>query len=109
VNTSDSKVELLFDVEHSTALPPVWRERALERLHDRLTDGVLRVVAHEERSQYLNRRAALRRLGDLLAQATAPPPRARRPTKPSRGAVQRRLDAKRRRARLKQDRRPPAD
>lgn len=109
VNTSDSRVELLFDVARSAALPPVWRDRALHHLSDRLTDGVLRVVAHEERSQYLNRRAALRRLGDLLAEATAPPPRARRPTKPSRGAVQRRLDAKRRRAQLKQHRRPPAD
>jgi ribosome-associated protein len=107
VNTSDSRVELLYDVAGSPSLPPVWRQRALERLADRLTDGVVRVVAQDERSQYLNRKAALRRLGELLAEATAPPPRPRRATRPSRAAVQRRLDAKRHRSQTKQQRRPP--
>lgn len=109
VNVSDSRVELLFDVAASTSLPPVWRDRALERLADQLTDGVLRIVAHDERSQYQNRRIALRRLSEVLARATAPPPRPRRPTKPSRASVQRRLDTKRRRGQLKKDRRAPQD
>lgn len=109
VNTTDSRVELIFDVAGSTALPPVWRDRVLERLADELTDGVLRVVAQEERSQYQNRRAALRRLGEVLAQASAPPPRPRRATRPSRTSVERRLDAKRRRSQVKRDRRPPAE
>lgn len=109
VNVSDSRVELLFDVAASTSLPPVWRDRALERLANQLTDGVLRIVAHDERSQYQNRRTALRRLSEVLARATAPPPRPRRPTKPSRASVQRRLDTKRRRGQLKKDRRAPQD
>lgn len=109
VNTTDSRVELLFDVAGSRALPATWRQRALARLADRLDDGVLRVVAQEERSQHLNRQTARRRLAQLLTEATAPPPRPRRPTKPSKASVQRRLDAKRRRARVKQDRRPPTD
>ena len=109
VNTTDSRVELLFDVASSPSLPPIWRDRALDRLADRLSDGVLRVVAQAERSQHLNRQAALRQLTQLLVEATAPPPRPRRPTKPSRAAKQRRLDAKRRRGELKQHRRRPAD
>jgi ribosome-associated protein len=107
VNTSDSRVELLFDVARSTSLPTAWRERALQRLAPRLQDGVLRIVSDQERSQLLNRRAASERLGELLRQATAPPPRPRRPTKPARGATERRLASKRRQSQRKQDRRRP--
>jgi ribosome-associated protein len=105
VNTTDSRVELLFDVARSPSLPDVWRRRAVERLGDRLVDGVLRVTASAERSQYLNRRAAEQRLADTLRAATAPPARPRRPTKPSRNAVERRLTAKRRRSEIKRRRR----
>jgi ribosome-associated protein len=109
VNTTDSRVELLFDVERSSSLPAVWRRRALDRLGDRLVDGVLRVTAQEERSQHLNRRAAEQRLADALREATAPPPRPRRPTRPSRGAVERRLSAKKKRSETKRARRVGPD
>ena len=59
VNTADSRVELTFDVEATTALGPVQRARALERLAPRLVDGVLTISASEERSQLRNREAAL--------------------------------------------------
>ncbi len=106
VNTTDSRVELLFDVARSTALGPIQRSRALERLADRLVEGVLTVVASEQRSQYLNREAARERLAKTLAAAIAPPPPRRRPTRPSRAAIERRLADKRRRARTKRLRRP---
>lgn len=106
VNTADSRVELSFDVASSAALPEHLRRRAMARLAPRLVDGVLTVTASEHRSQLQNRRAAAGRLAKLLADAIAPPPPPRRPTRPSRGAVERRLAAKRRRARTKQDRRP---
>jgi len=106
VNTADSRVELRLDVATTTALGPVLRARALERLGDRLVDGVLTVTASEERSQFRNREIALERMASILADAIAPPPRARRPTKPSRGAVERRIAAKKRRARIKRLRRP---
>jgi ribosome-associated protein len=105
VNTADSRVELVFDVSKSTALGPVQRSRALERLRAKLVDGVLTIVAAEERSQLRNREAARERLATTLAKAIAPPPRPRRPTKPSRNAVERRLATKRRRATTKQLRR----
>lgn len=106
VNTADSRAELSYDVARSTALGPVERSRALERLAPRLVDGVVTVSAAEHRSQLRNREAAEARLIALLREATAPPPRARRRTRPSRGAVESRLAAKRRRGEVKRLRRP---
>ena len=107
VNTTDSRVELSYDVTGSPSLPEPLRARALDRLADRLVDGVLTVVASEHRAQLANRRAAEGRLVDALDAALAPPPRKRRPTRPSRGSVERRLAGKQRRSRAKQLRRRP--
>jgi ribosome-associated protein len=105
VNTTDSRVELSFDVEHSAALPQWARARAVERLAGRLAGGVLTVVASEQRSQHLNRQAARDRLAGLLRDAVASPPRPRIPTRPGRAANERRLQAKRNRAAIKRTRR----
>ncbi|MFE2940146.1 alternative ribosome rescue aminoacyl-tRNA hydrolase ArfB [Streptomyces sp. NPDC059255] len=104
VNTSDSQVELRFDLAGTEALPPVWKERALERLANRLVGGVLTVRASEHRSQWRNRETASVRLAALLAEATAPPPRARRKTKIPRGINERRLREKKQRAQTKRGR-----
>ena len=104
VNTTDSRVELSFDVARSASLPETTRARMLTRLEGRLVDGVVTVTASEHRAQLANRRAARDRLTALLTQAAAPPPRKRRPTKPSRAAKQRRLDEKKRRAQTKRGR-----
>ncbi|WP_282797274.1 alternative ribosome rescue aminoacyl-tRNA hydrolase ArfB [Streptomyces sp. CC224B] len=104
VNTSDSQVELRFDLARTDALPEVWKQRALERLASRLVDGVLSVRASEHRSQWRNREAAAVRLAALLAEATAPPPKPRRPTRIPRGINERRLREKKRRAETKQGR-----
>jgi ribosome-associated protein len=105
VNTTDSRVELSFDVARSPSLPETTRARMLARLEGRLVDGVVTVAASEHRAQLANRRAARERMSDLLTQAAAPPPRKRRPTKPSRAANQRRLDEKKRRSQTKLGRR----
>ncbi|GAA5188614.1 alternative ribosome rescue aminoacyl-tRNA hydrolase ArfB [Rugosimonospora acidiphila] len=105
VNTADSRVELRFDLAGTTALPDHLKARALDRLGSRLIDGAIVVTASEHRSQLQNRRAAEARLVALLAEAVAAPAKARRPTRPSRGKVQARLDAKKRRGQLKQQRR----
>jgi ribosome-associated protein len=104
VNTSDSQVELRFDLAATESLPPVWKERALERLAGRLVDGVVSVRASEHRSQWRNREAAAVRLASLLAEATAPPPKPRRPTRIPRGINERRLREKKRRGETKQGR-----
>jgi ribosome-associated protein len=105
VNTTDSRAEVSIDLARSRALGPVLRDRALQALAGRLTDGVLTVSASEHRSQLRNREAALSRLTALLTAATAPPPRTRRPTRPSRSARERRLAAKHRRSEVKRMRR----
>lgn len=104
VNTTDSRVELSFDLARSPSLPETTRARMLARLEGRLVDGVVTVTASEQRAQLANRRTARERLTELLVAAASPPPRKRRPTKPSRAANQRRLDAKRRRGQTKQGR-----
>jgi ribosome-associated protein len=107
VNTADSRAELSFDVAGSPSLGVTYRQRALERLSGRLVDGVVTVASQTERSQLLNRQAAMSRLAALLAEAVAPPPPPRRPTRPSRGAKERRLDSKRRDGGTKALRRKP--
>ena len=100
VNTTDSRVELVIDLEDLVA-PDGVAARVRRTL-----GGTLRIVAAAERSQLRNREAALRRLGELL-DAAARPRRPRAPTRPTAGAVRRRLEAKRRRARVKANRRDP--
>jgi ribosome-associated protein len=109
VNTTDSRVELSYDLANSTALPPVLKQRALRALAGRLAEGVLTVTASETRSQLRNRETAAERMAALLTEATGPPPRPRRPTKPTRAARERRLADKRRTSEIKRLRRPDAD
>jgi ribosome-associated protein len=105
VNTADTRVELSFDIARSPALPEYARVRALDNLRGRVSeDGVLTVVASEQRSQLLNRRAARGRMANLIREAIAPPPAARVPTRPSRRARERRVTDKRRRGEIKRNR-----
>jgi len=97
VNNTDSRVELEYDVRTSAALTDAQRARLLSRL----PEPTVRIVASEHRSQHRNRVAARERLADLLRTALAPPPPARRPTRPTRGSKERRLDAKKQRGATK--------
>jgi ribosome-associated protein len=101
VNKLSTAVQLRFDVRHSPSLPVAVRQR-LERLAgSRLTrDGTLVIVAQRHRTQARNRDDALDRLIELIRRA-ATPPRARRPTKPTAGARERRIEGKKRRADIK--------
>lgn len=109
VNTADSRVELVWDVAGSAVLSLVHKERLLERLSGRLVDGVLTIAASEHRAQLRNRDAARDRLAALVADGLRPPSPPRRPTTPSRGSNERRLDEKKRRTDIKQLRRRPHD
>ncbi len=108
VNTTDSKVELRWDVATSTALSEAQRSRLLERLASRLTsDGVLILTGSEHKSQHRNRAAVLSRFRSIVGEALTPP-RQRRRTRPSRASQRRRLDQKRRRGETKRLRQPPS-
>jgi ribosome-associated protein len=106
VNTADTRVELSFDVAHSSALGPRQRARLLERLAHRLDSrGILHLSSSRYRSQGANRKEVLRRLQRLLREAL----RRRAPriaTQPTRASRVRRMEEKQRRARRKRDRRP---
>src|SRR5712691_11372194 len=96
---SDTRVEAIFDVEASAALSETQKRRVVAR-----AGPVLRAVAQDERSQWRNRELATERLVETLREALRVD-RKRRGTKPSKAAVERRLEAKRRRAQLKRLRR----
>ncbi len=96
---SDTRVEAIFDVESSGALSDAQKRRVVAKV-----GPVLRAVAQDERSQWRNRELATERLVDELREALRVP-RRRRPTKPSKAAVERRLEAKRRRSETKRRRR----
>lgn len=109
VNTTDSRVELVIDLRAVGGMTDWQRERLLRRLGPRLVDGVLVVAASETRSQLRNREAARLRARDLLIDALAPQPPARRPTRPTRGSQRRRVDTKVARGRVKRLRGRPSD
>lgn len=109
VNTTDSRVQLSFDVAASTALDEVQRDRLLRRLATRLNGTVLTVVAANSRSQQQNRAAARDRLAALIRDALAPPSPPRRASRPTRASIERRLAGKRHRAEAKRRRANIAD
>ncbi|HYG92928.1 MAG TPA: alternative ribosome rescue aminoacyl-tRNA hydrolase ArfB [Nocardioides sp.] len=101
VNTSDSRVELLFAPASSTAFTEDQRTRLVRNLADAMSQGHVSVVASEHRSQLRNRIAARERLAALLREALAPPPPPRRATRPSRASQRRRVETKKQLGRTK--------
>jgi ribosome-associated protein len=109
VNTSSTRIELLWSVATTRALSDEQRERVLHKLSSRLdAQQNVRVVASDRRSQRQNRESAETRLAELVRAALIVPKK-RRPTKPSRGAKQARLESKKRQSDKKRDRRWQGD
>jgi ribosome-associated protein len=102
-NTSDTRVEVSFDVAASPSLLPHQRQRLLERL-----GPVVTAASSDERSQLRNRAIAVDRLRQRLAEGLRVE-RPRRPTRPSRSSQRRRVEAKRKQSEKKKRRRPPSD
>ena len=109
VNTTDSRVQLSFDVAASTTLTDTQRGRLIRVLGSRLSGTVLMVDASEQRSQHRNRSEARERMATIVRGALAPPPPPRRATRPTKGSVRRRLAAKKRRSETKAQRQRPID
>ena len=101
---SATRIALSWNVRQTRALDDAQRERVLGVLGSRLdSEGVIRIVAGEYRSQLQNRAAASERLAHLVARALVVP-KSRKATKPTRASVQRRLDEKRQRSNIKRER-----
>jgi len=108
VNKRSTRAEISFPVTTSRALSERQRKLALERLGSRVdARGRIHVVSSSGRTQAENRVLALARLQGLLTDALRPPPRARRSTKPSKGAVEKRIKQKKRRSEVKRARQKP--
>ncbi|MCU0648934.1 MAG: aminoacyl-tRNA hydrolase [Gemmatimonadaceae bacterium] len=109
VNKSATRVEIVWAPGASTAFDDVTRERVVAYFARRLDKtGRMRIASDTHRSQLMNRLEAEERLVTLVRRAIVPP-KVRRPTKPTRASVERRLDAKRREGARKQERRRPHD
>jgi len=109
VNTSSTRIELVWNVRRSRALSDDERDRLLDKLATRIDDdGNLRIVATAFRSQLRNREDAGERLAALVRRALAVP-KVRRATKPPRAARERRLETKRKLSEKKRFRRPDHD
>lgn len=109
VNTSSTRIELLWDLNGSRAVTDEERDRLRLKLAARLdAEGMVRVVASDRRSQQQNRQAADERLARLIKHALHVP-KARKATKPTRAAKERRLTEKKKRADKKRLRRPEVD
>ena len=105
VNTSSTRVELLWDLTRSAAVTDEMRARLLEKLAARLdAEGMVRVVASDRRSQSQNRDAAAERLAQIVRQALIIPKK-RRATRPTKASREQRLAEKKHRGERKRDRR----
>lgn len=105
MNTTDTRVELMWTPAGSEALTEAQKGVVGHQLRHRLVDGTITVVSSQYRSQHRNREAAKARLEQLVSAALVPP-KQRRATKPSRASVERRLDSKKRRSQTKRGRGP---
>lgn len=109
VNTSSTRIELVWNLATSTAVSGEQRARLMVKLASRLdATGALRIVASDRRSQQQNRAAAEERLGDIVRKALIVPKK-RRPTKPTKASKERRITEKKRRGQTKRNRRPDFD
>jgi len=109
VNKVSTAVHLRFDAAASTALPDPVKERLLASRDSRITSaGVINIKVQDTRSQDTNRHIALVRLAELILPLLSKP-KPRKKTKPGRKAVEKRLDEKTRRGRLKQTRKKPIE
>lgn len=108
VNTSDSRVQLTWDVARSDALTDDQRAILLARLGRRLGTGAITITVSQQRSQLRNRETALAKLADLVSAALAPPGPRRRATSPTRGSARRHLAAKQQRSATKDQRKRPS-
>lgn len=109
VNKSATRISLVWNILHSRAINDTQRAHILGKLAARVDgNGAIRIVAGEYRSQQQNRRAAIERLRTLITRALIIP-KTRKKTRPSRGAIEQRLDTKRQRSQIKQQRRRYSD
>ena len=104
VNKTDSRVEIVFNVNESKALSPYQKHRIFIQNNVKLTNGCICITVQEKRTQYQNRQLALRKLSSTLNEILKPSPKKRKETMPTRSSQKKRLESKKRRGELKRNR-----
>ena len=104
VNKTESRVELLFNINHSQVLSPYQKFRLINQLKNKIMHGSICIKVQDKRTQYENRKLAISRLGDLLRDQLKSQVKARRETKPTRASQRRRVELKKKRGELKRNR-----
>jgi ribosome-associated protein len=108
VNKTESRVELIWDLQKTACLDDAQKSLLQRRIRSRLTeDGILILASDKHRSQHRNRQEVTERFLEVLS-AGLKPVKKRRPTKPSRTSVEKRLKGKKIRGEIKRSRRPPS-
>lgn len=107
VNTSSTRIELVWDIASSPSIDDDMRARLMQRLSNRVdSSGKIRLVAQSERSQLRNRDAVIERFGKMIRGALVEQ-KLRKATKPTKASKRKRIEAKKHRAAVKQQRREP--
>ena len=104
VNKIESRVELIFDIEHSKVLSPHQKFRIINQLKNKIFHGSICIAVQDRRTQYENRKLAILRLTYLLRDNLKSQPKLRKETKPTRASQRRRVELKKKRGELKKSR-----
>ena len=109
LNKTDSRVEIIFNVNKSKTLTSFQKHRISSQDETKLINGCICIAVQEKRTQYLNRQVALSRLASTLRDLLKSPPKKRRETKPTRSSQRKRVESKKKRGDLKRKRQSKID
>lgn len=104
VNKTDTKVEIIFDLKKSKVLSDFQKIVIAKKLQTQLVNNCICLTVQDQRTQLLNRRIAIIRISSLIRNSLNNPSKVRKLTKPSKGSINRRLDSKKKRGKLKKNR-----
>ncbi len=104
INKTDSRAEIIFNVNESKTLTPYQKHRITIQDEVKLINGSICIAVQEKRTQYQNRQLALRRLASTLKELLKPPPQKRRATIPTHSSQRKRVESKKKRGEIKRKR-----
>tara|TARA_Y100001968_G_scaffold149564_1_gene136781 strand:- start:907 stop:1329 length:423 start_codon:yes stop_codon:yes gene_type:complete len=104
VNKTDSRVEIVFDINNSRVLSPFQKFRLNSELKAKIVQGCICIAVQEKRTQHQNRQLALRKLASILKDGLKPPAKMRIGTRPTKASQRRRVESKKKRGEVKKNR-----
>ena len=104
VNKTDSRVEIIFNIEESKVLNDYQKKVIMQKLENKLVDNSICIAVQDQRNQSLNRQLAIVRISSLIRDSLKSPPKVRKATKPSKASQNKRVDSKKKRGELKKNR-----